>query len=124
MEQLIIEDNYNKWFRKIANNFDENILMSYNWKDLFKKIEYILKSAMSDFQIRVEVFSFLNRIIDMNFVKKDTEIKSYFNNIMNVIVSYTTEGNVRIYIIYIYIIFILDNIKKICNKINKNNDRF
>ena len=103
MEQLIIEDNYNKWFRKIANNFDENILMSYNWKDLFKKIEYILKSAMSDFQIRVEVFSFLNRIIDMNFVKKDTEIKSYFNNIMNVIVSYTTEGNVRIYIIYIYL---------------------
>ena len=50
---------------------------------------------MSDFQIRVEVLSFLNRIVEMNFVKKDTEIKSYFNNIMSVIVNYTTEGNVR-----------------------------
>ena len=95
MEQLIIEDNYNKWFRKIANNFDENTLISYNWKELFKKLEHILKSPMSDFQIRVEVLSFLNRIVEMNFVKKDTEIKSYFNNIMSVIVNYSTEGNVR-----------------------------
>ena len=80
MEQLIIEDNYNKWFRKIANNFDENILMSYNWKDIFKKLEHILKSHMSDFQIRLEVFAFLNR---------------YFNNIFQVIVDYTTASNVR-----------------------------
>ena len=96
MEQLIIEDNYNKWFRKIADNFDENALMSYNWKDLFKKLEHILKSRMSDFQIRLEVFAFLNRIIDMNFVRKDSEIKSYFNNLMPVIVNYTTVGNVRL----------------------------
>ena len=96
MEQLIIEDNYNKWFRKIADNFDENALMSYNWKDLFKKLEHILKSHMSDFQIRLEVFAFLNRIIDMNFVRKDSEIKSYFNNLMPVIVNYTTAGNVRL----------------------------
>ena len=95
MEQLIIEDNYNKWFRKIANNFDENILMSYNWKDIFKKLEHILKSHKSDFQIRLEVFAFLNRIIEMNFIKKDSEIKSYFNNIFQVIVDYTTVGNVR-----------------------------
>ena len=95
MEQLIIEDNYNKWFRKIANNFDENILMSYNWKDIFKKLEHILKSHMSDFQIRLEVFAFLNRIIEMNFIKKDSEIKSYFNNIFQVIVDYTTASNVR-----------------------------
>ena len=95
MEQLIIEDNYNKWFRKIANNFDENVLISYNWKDIFKKLEHILKSHMSDFQIRLEVFAFLNRIIDMNFVKKDSEIKSYFNNLMKIIVDYTTVGNVR-----------------------------
>ena len=95
MEQLIIEDNYNKWFLKIANNFDENTLISYNWKDLFTKLENMLKSPLSDFQIRVEVLSFLNRIVEMNFVKKDTEIKSYFNNIMSVIVNYTTEGNVR-----------------------------
>ena len=95
MEQLIIEDNYNKWFRKIANNFDEDILMSYNWKDIFKKLEHILKSHMSDFQIRLEVFAFLNRIIEMNFIKKDSEIKSYFNNIFQVIVDYTTVGNVR-----------------------------
>ena len=95
MEQLIIEDNYNKWFIKISNNFDENILMSYNWKDIFKKLEHILKSHMSDFQIRLEVFAFLNRIIEMNFIKKDSEIKSYFNNIFQVIVDYTTVGNVR-----------------------------
>ena len=95
MEQLIIEDNYNKWFRKIANNFDENVLISYNWKDIFKKLEHILKSHMSDFQIRLEVFAFLNRIIDMNFVKKDSEIKSYFNNLIKIIVDYTTVGNVR-----------------------------
>ena len=95
MEQLIIEDNYKKWFRKIANNFDENILTSYNWKDIFKKLEHILKSHMSDFQIRLEVFAFLNRIIEMNFIKKDSEIKSYFNNIFQVIVDYTTVGNVR-----------------------------
>ena len=96
MEQLIIEDNYNKWFRKIANNFDENTLMSYNWKDIFKKLEHILKSSMSDFQIRLEVFAFLNRIVDMNFVKKDSEIKSYFNNLIKIIVDYTTVGNVRL----------------------------
>ena len=95
MEQLIIEDNYNKWFRKIADNFDENSLMSYNWKDLFKKLEHILKSHMSEYQIRLEVFAFLNRIIDMNFVKKDSEIKSYFNNLLPIIVNYTTVGNVR-----------------------------
>ena len=112
MEQLIIEDNFNKWFLKIANNFDENTLISYNWKDLFKKLEHILKSAMSDFQIRVEVLSFLNRIIEMNFVKNDTEIKSYFNNIMSVIVNYTTEGNVR-YLLYNK--HHLVNIKKIRN---------
>ena len=97
MERLIIEDDYQKWFSKVSCNYDEKILMSYNWKDLFKKLEHILKSAMSDFQIRVEVLSFLNRIVEMNFVKKDTEIKSYFNNIMYVLVNYTTEGNVRIY---------------------------
>ena len=96
MEQLIIEDNYNKWFSKIADNFDENALMSYNWKDLFKKLEHILKSHMSEYQIRLEVFAFLNRIIDMNFVKKDSEIKSYFNNLLPIIVNYTTVGNVRI----------------------------
>jgi hypothetical protein len=101
MERLIIEDNYNKWFRKIADNFDEKVLMSYNWKDLFKKMEHILKSPFSDFQIRVEVFAFLNRIIDMNFLKKDSEIKSYFNNIMGVIVNYTTDGNVRNFFIII-----------------------
>ena len=121
MEQLIIEDNYNKWFRKIANNFDENTLISYNWKELFKKLEHILKSPMSDFQIRVEVLSFLNRIVEMNFVKKDTEIKSYFNNIMSVIVNYSTEGNVRL---LFYNKYNLDNIKKVCNKINKNINRF
>ena len=121
MEQLIIEDNYNKWFLKIANNFDENTLISYNWKDLFKKLEHILKSPMSDFQIRVEVLSFLNRIVEMNFVKKDTEIKSYFNNIMYVIVNYTTEGNVSL---LLYNKYYIDNIKKVCNKINKNINRF
>jgi hypothetical protein len=67
---------------------------------------------MSDFQIRVEVLSFLNRIIEMNFVKNDTEIKSYFNNIMSVIVNYTTEGNVR-YLLYNK--HHLVNIKKIRN---------
>ena len=96
MEQLIIEDNYNKWFSKISGNYDEKVLMSYNWKDLFKKMEHILKSPMSDFQIRVEVFAFLNRIIEMDFLKKDTEIKSYFNNLIGILVNYTTEGNVRI----------------------------
>lgn len=95
MEQLIIEDDYKKWFSKISDNYDENKLMSYNWKDLFKKMEHILKSPMSDFQIRVEVFAFLNRIIEMNFLKKDTEIKSYFNNLIGILVHYTTEANVR-----------------------------
>ena len=121
MEQLIIEDNYNKWFLKIANNFDENTLISHNWKDLFKKLEHMLKSPLSDFQIRVEILSFLNRIVEMNFVKKDTEIKSYFNNIMYVIVNYTTEGNVSL---LLYNKYYIDNIKKVCNKINKNINRF
>ena len=94
MEQLIIEDDYQKWFSKISDNYDENILMSYNWKDLFKKMEHILKSPMSSFQIRVDVFAFLNRIIDMNFLKKDTEIKTYFNNLIGILVNYTTEANV------------------------------
>ena len=101
MEQLIIEDDYKKWFSKVAENYDEKLLMSYNWKDLFKKMEHILKSPMSDFQIRVEVFAFLNRIIEMDFLKKDTEIKSYFNNIIGILVNYTTEGNVRKIIILI-----------------------
>ena len=100
MEQLIIEDDYNKWFSKVAGNYDEKVLMSYNWKDLFKKMEHILKSPMSDFQIRVEVFVFLNRIIEMDFLKKDTEIKSYFNNLIGILVNYTTEGNVRIIIYF------------------------
>ena len=100
MEQLIIEDDYNKWFRKIADNFNENALMSYNWKDIFKKLEFILNSHLSDFQIRLEVFAFLNRIIDMNFVKKDSEIKSYFNNLLKTILNYTTAGNVRLYNIF------------------------
>ena len=106
MEQLIIEDDYKKWFSKVAENYDEKVLMSYNWKDLFKKMEHILKSPMSDFQIRVEVFAFLNRIIEMDFLKKDTEIKSYFNNLLGILVNYTTEGNVRKkYILIINIIF-------------------
>jgi len=95
MEQLINEDDYQKWFSKISDNYDENLLMSYNWKDLFKKMEHILKSPMSNFQIRVDVFAFLNRIIDMNFLKKDTEIKTYFNNLIGILVHYTTEANVR-----------------------------
>ena len=95
MEKLINEDDYQKWFSKISDNYDENLLMSYNWKDLFKKMEHILKSPMSNFQIRVDVFAFLNRIIDMNFLKKDTEIKTYFNNLIGILVHYTTEANVR-----------------------------
>jgi hypothetical protein len=94
MEQLIIEDDYQKWFSKISDNYDENLLMSYNWKDLFKRMEHILKSPMSNFQIRVDVFAFLNRIIDMDFLKKDTEIKTYFNNLIGILVHYTTEANV------------------------------
>jgi len=104
MEQLIIEDDYQKWFSKISDNYDENILMSYNWKDLFKKMEHILKSPMSSFQIRVDVFAFLNRIIDMNFLKKDTEIKTYFNNLIGILVNYTTEANVSKLILIIKII--------------------
>jgi len=103
MEQLIIEDDYQKWFSKISDNYDENILMSYNWKDLFKKMEHILKSPMSSFQIRVDVFAFLNRIIDMNFLKKDTEIKTYFNNLIGILVNYTTEANVSKLILIILI---------------------
>ena len=121
MEQLIIEDDYKKWFSKVAENYDEKVLMSYNWKDLFKKMEHILKSPMSDFQIRVEVFAFLNRIIEMDFLKKDTEIKSYFNNLIGVLVNYTTEANVRSYISNNF--HVIDYFKKIFNKINSFIDR-
>ena len=116
MEKLIIEDNYQNWFNKISDNYDENVLMSYNWKDIFKKIEHILKSPMSDFQIRVDVFIFLNRIAEMNFLKSDTEIKSYFNNLIKILIYYTTEANVRKnYIINKY----LDNSPKIFYSFNK-----
>ena len=121
MEELIIEDDYKKWFSKISDNYDEKKLMSYNWKVLFKKMEHLLKSPMSDFQIRIDVFVFLNRIIEMNFLKKDTEIKSYFNNLIGVLVNYTTEANVRSYISNNF--HVIDYFKKIFNKINPFIDR-
>ena len=96
-------------------------LMSYNWKVLFKKMEHLLKSPMSDFQIRIDVFVFLNRIIEMDFLKKDTEIKSYFNNLIGVLVNYTTEANVRSYISNNF--HVIDYFKKIFNKINSIIDR-
>ena len=121
MEELIIEDDYKKWFSKISDNYDEKKLMSYNWKVLFKKMEHLLKSPMSDFQIRIDVFVFLNRIIEMDFLKKDTEIKSYFNNLIGVLVNYTTEANVRSYISNNF--HVIDYFKKIFNKINPFIDR-
>ena len=121
MEELIIEDDYKKWFSKISDNYDEKKLMSYNWKVLFKKMEHLLKSPMSDFQIRIDVFVFLNRIIEMDFLKKDTEIKSYFNNLIGVLVNYTTEANVRSYISNNF--HVIDYFKKIFNKINSFIDR-
>ena len=92
MESLIIEDNYKKWFEKISNS-EEKVLISFNWKEIIKKINFILSSSQTDFELRVNVFIFLTKIIKMNFLISDSEIKSYFNDLFPIIISYASNSN-------------------------------
>ena len=93
MEQLIIEDNYKKWFDTISKR-EERALITYNWQDTFKKFLHILTTPFTDYELKIELFIFLNKIVTMKFVTTDSEIKSYFNNIVPVLVSYSTHSNV------------------------------
>ena len=56
----------------------------------------------------------------MDFLKKDTEIKSYFNNLIETIIYYTTEANVSLFILFIFI----DLTQKVFNSTNSNFDKF
>lgn len=93
MEELIIKDNYKKWFDFISSK-NERDLVTLNWADTFQKINHILISAFTDYELKINLFIFLNKIVTMKFLTTDTEIKSYFNNIAPVLVSYTTHSNV------------------------------
>lgn len=112
MDDLIIEDNYNKWIKKI-DNLPEKELVSLNWKNIFQRFKNILSSRLPDFEIRINIFNFLLKIITKNLVTTDTEIKSYFNNIIPIIITYTTNPNVNNILIF------LDNSSKICNSSNE-----
>lgn len=93
MEQLIIQDNYKKWFDIISKR-EERELITYNWQDTFKKFLHILTTPFTDYELKIELFIFLNKIVTMKFVTTDSEIKSYFNNIVPVLISYSTHSNV------------------------------
>ena len=45
MNDLIIEDNYNKWLENL-NNLSEKELVSLNWKNIFQKFRKLLSSCI------------------------------------------------------------------------------
>lgn len=100
MDELIIEDDYNKWLDDI-NNLQEKELVSLNWRNIFQRFKKILSSRLPNFEIRINIFNFLLKIITKDFITSDTEIKSYFNNIIPVLISYTTHPNVNIFYNYL-----------------------
>ena len=94
MDNLIIEDNYNKWLENL-NNLSEKELVSLNWKNIFQKFRNLLSSRLPDFETRINIFNFILKIITKDFVTSDSEIKSYFNDIIPIIILYTTNPNVK-----------------------------
>ena len=90
MDDLIIEDNYNKWLENL-NNLSEKELVSLNWKNIFQKFRNLLSSRLPDFETRINIFNFILKIITKDFVTSDSEIKSYFNDIIPILILYTTK---------------------------------
>ena len=48
MDELIIEDDYNKWLDDI-NNLQEKELVSLNWRNIFQRFKKILSSRLPNF---------------------------------------------------------------------------
>jgi hypothetical protein len=94
MNDLIIEDNYNKWLENLYN-LSEKELVSLNWKNIFQKFRKLLSSRLPDFETRINIFNFILKIITKDFVTSDSEIKSYFNDIIPILILYTTNPNVK-----------------------------
>ena len=93
MDKLIIEDNIKKWLDKLIN-YDQRTLVTLNWKDNFKRFKEILTSIKTDYELKINCFIFLTKIIKMPFIKTDTEIKSYFNDLVPIFFDYSTHPNV------------------------------
>lgn len=93
MDNIIIETNLNKWIEEMSH-YDEKDLINFNWKANFMKFNRILSNLNSDYEIKINCFYFLTKMITMNFTLSDTEIKSYFNDIVPALFLYTTSPNV------------------------------
>lgn len=97
MDNIIVETNLNKWIEDMAQ-YGEKEMINFNWKANFVKFDRILSNLNSDFEIKINCFYFLTKMITMNFISNDTEIKSYFNDIVPALFVYTTSPNVYFYI--------------------------
>ena len=73
MDNLIIEDNYNKWLENL-NNLSEKELVSLNWKNIFQRFRNLLSSRLPDFETRINIFNSILKIITKEFVTSDSEI--------------------------------------------------
>lgn len=94
MEEIQIKNDYKKWFTLLLNKPDKE-LITMNWKYTFNKLNTFYNSDYIEYDVKVSSFTFLNQLITKDFILKDTEIKTYFNSIIPILVSHLTNTDVR-----------------------------
>ena len=93
MEELQIKNDYKKWFSLLLAKTDKELL-TMNWKYTFTKLLSFYNSDYIEHDVKLSSFTFLNKIITKSFLITDTEIKTYFNSIIPIIISHFTNSDV------------------------------
>ena len=102
MEELIIQDDYNKWFDGIIHKSEKELLLLNNWKYIFQKMNLFISNAFIDYELKINCFKFLTQIITMKLVTGSTEMKTFFNSLVHILIMHLTHNDVNnnIYLIY------------------------
>ena len=93
MEEIQIKNDYKKWFDILLNKTDKELL-TMNWKYTFTKLLSFYNSDYIEYDVKLNSFIFLNKIIVKDFIIIDTEIKTYYNSIIPIIISHFTNSDV------------------------------
>ena len=93
MDDIQIQNDYKKWFAVLLDKTDKELL-TMNWKHTFAKLCSFYSSDYVEYDVKLSSFVFLNKIIAKDIIINDTEIKTYFNSIIPMIISHFSNSDV------------------------------
>lgn len=103
MDELIIQDDYKKWFDDIIHKNEKELLLLNNWKYIFQKMNLFIGNAFIEYELKINCFKFLTQIITMKLVTTSTEMKTFFNSLVHILIMHLTHNdvnNILLYLIY------------------------